>query len=301
MKYFLGIDGGGTKTHFLCMNENKKICLDFIRPTVHVLQVPTELSIKILSDAIQYIKETLSCSSNELKICFGLAGYGNDILLRKKIENICSQSANGSPFCIYNDAQIALEGALNGEDGILVIAGTGSIALSKHNGDYNRCGGWGYQLGDEGSAYWIGKELLNVYARQCDGRMKHTGLVPYLKNKWGLLEDYDIISYVSNHLKAKREAIAGLALDASELAQSGDQSVIDVYIRASCALAAQVDVLLSSFSTTPLVSYAGGVWKAGDLMKEPFCQRLNKKIQFVDPINSPAYGACLLALKYKES
>ncbi|MBE6120504.1 MAG: hypothetical protein E7189_08760 [Erysipelotrichaceae bacterium] len=301
MKYFLGIDGGGTKTHFLCMNENKEICLDFTRSTVHVLQVPTEVSIKILSEAIQYVKETLCCSEHDLNICFGLAGYGNDSLLKNKILNICSISAGGSFYCIYNDAQIALEGALNGEDGILMIAGTGSIALSKQHGNYRRCGGWGYLLGDEGSAYWIGKELLNSYTRQCDGRMDSTGLVAYLKNKWGLSEDYDIISYISNHLNAKREAIAGLALDVAELARSGDKSAIDIYTRAGYALADQVYALLPSFSATPLVSYAGGVWKADNWIKDPFCQCLNNKIHFLDPVYSPAYGACLLAMKYKES
>ena len=64
---------------------------------------------------------------------------------------------------LKSDVQIAIEGALDGQDGIVVIAGTGSIALSLKEGMLQRCGGWGYQLGDEGSAYWIAKKMLNAF------------------------------------------------------------------------------------------------------------------------------------------
>lgn len=74
-----------------------------------------------------------------------------------------------------------MEGALDGENGIVIIAGTGSIALALKDNIVTRCGGWGSQLGDEGSAYWIAKKMLSIFCQEVDGRLEKTKLYELIK------------------------------------------------------------------------------------------------------------------------
>lgn len=127
MRYFIGIDGGGTKTAFACMDE-QQVLYTCTYPTCHVLQVEQETAIEILHKGLLDIQQHVpSVTAHNTVICAGLAGYGNNQVLRYKIEDICQKSFEGFTYHIVSDADIALHGAFLGNDGILLIAGTGSI------------------------------------------------------------------------------------------------------------------------------------------------------------------------------
>lgn len=296
MRYFVGIDGGGTKTAFICYSEkNERIC-EFTLSSCHVLQVEEEKAIQILVNGLKKICVHANVNGNdEVYICAGLAGYGKNKEIRKRIEKICETSFKGYSYIIKNDAEVALEGALDGENGILLIAGTGSIALAKCNDKYYRCGGWGYQIGDEGSAYWIAKRLLQEYSMQCDGRKPRTALVSYLKEKCNINADYDMIAYISNVLENKRDKIANLAIYVYELAKQEDCAAIAIYEEAAEYLYKMICALKSNFSEDILISYAGGVWKADRYILDPLKKLCDKKIKIIDPLHEPMYGAYLIA------
>lgn len=80
----------------------------------------------------------------------------------------------------------------------MVIAGTGSIALSLKNNKLTRCGGWGYQLGDEGSAYWIAKKMFHTFCKETDGRLEKTVLYDLVMKECHLDIDYDIITFMNS-------------------------------------------------------------------------------------------------------
>ena len=131
MRYFIGIDGGGTKTAFACMDE-QQVLYTCTYPTYHVLQVEMETAIEILHKGLLDIQQHVpSVTAHNTVICAGLAGYGNNQVLRHKIEDICQKSFEGFTYHIVSDADIALHGAFLGNDGILLIAGTGSIGLAR--------------------------------------------------------------------------------------------------------------------------------------------------------------------------
>lgn len=163
---YIGIDGGGTKTKMVSYDDDGNIGQEIVLPTVHILSQTPKKCIEILKAGVEQL-DPQSVS----KIGIGLAGYGQDKKIRKEIEDICLKAFKNRPFVLKSDVQIAIEGALDGQDGIVVIAGTGSIALSLKEGMLQRCGGWGYQLGDEGSAYWIAKKMLNVFCQEVDGHL----------------------------------------------------------------------------------------------------------------------------------
>ena len=298
MKYYLGIDGGGTKTAFVCLNQNKEEMCRFSSSTCHVLQVSKEDAISILKEGLdRTLREIHFTSEDSIVICAGLAGYGKDKNLRERIESICSIAFYPYPYCIYNDAEIALEGALDGNDGILVIAGTGAIAYTKKDSQYKRCGGWGDFLGDEGSGYWIAKKLLTEYTQQVDGRSQRTNVVPTVKSYLNLENDYDLISYLAKDDNKNRTKIASLSKLACSLALEEDEAALKIFDKAAYELSRLILTLANEFDGRCTVSYIGGVWKAEKLIFTPLKSYLSDKINITSPKYDPAFGACLIAFR----
>ena len=157
--YYIGIDGGGTKTKFDLFDSDKNSIASISMPTVHPAQTSFKEAVSVLNTAKEKLLENINDSDYVLKVGAGLGGYGINADYRKKLED--EFSAVYDEFKLYSDAYAAMLGALAGEDGILMIAGTGSIALAKVGDETFRCGGFGYRYGDEGSAYSIGKALIS--------------------------------------------------------------------------------------------------------------------------------------------
>lgn len=296
MKY-IGIDGGGTKTKFSLFNEEGKKEKDVLKPTVHILNQSEEKCVQYLKEGVNELDPDQNCY-----VVAGLAGYGQQKELRDKIQNVCNRAFGKRQFSLYNDVEIAVQGALNGEDGIVVIAGTGSIALSNINHKFKRCGGWGYQLGDEGSAFWIVKKMLSVYCRQIDGRLEKTQLYDILKKECRLINDYDIITFMNN-LNNDRSSIASLAYIAAMAADCGDPHVLQIYQEAAYEISLLIRTLAKEFSSPFKVSYIGGVFNAGYYILNPLKEQLKfLPCELISPIHSPEYGAFMLGKidNYKE-
>lgn len=287
----IGIDGGGTKTKFVLYTSDGKVLKECTYPSCHILQVEEEVSKDILRKGI----EELVTKDEEVMIVAGLAGYGQNQVYRQKIEKICSQAFD-HPYRIYNDVEIAVEAALGGNDGIVVIAGTGSIAFCKHNGETKRCGGWGYALGDEGSAYWIARKLLEKFCKQADGRMEKTVLYDKVMEKCNLQNDFEMITYMNDVLKKDREKVAKLAVIAYEAAMENDPVALDIYQQSADEIVSLIKTLQKSFDSKVQASYIGGVFKAGSLLLD----RINDQLENVDlhePLYPAEYGAYLLGIK----
>jgi len=292
---YIGIDGGGTKTKFVLFDENGQSLKERADDSVHVLTQDHQKCIDILKMNVNTLDPT-----HQAIIVAGLAGYGNQEELKRKIEDICSIAFSGYQYLLYNDVQIAMMGALGGEYGIVVIAGTGSIAFSYLDGKTKRCGGWGYQLGDEGSAYWIGNQLISKYCQQVDGRICKTQLYHKIKETCYLNNDYDIIHY-RNLLTNERRDIAQLAKLNYILAQEGEENAIEIYREAAYQLSLLIRTLASDFHDTVTVSYIGGVFHANEYILDPlhvYISDLNCHLH--KPLFSPEYGAYLLGKHFAQ-
>lgn len=291
MKY-IGIDGGGTKTKFVLYSETGQKEKEIIKPTVHILNQSREKCIKYLKDGVTELDP-----DKKAIVIAGLAGYGQQEEIRQRINDICALAFENRTYTIYSDVEIAVYGALDGQDGIVVIAGTGSIALSFIHGQLKRCGGWGYQLGDEGSAYWIAKKMLAVYCQEIDGRQEKTLLYDLVMKQCHLQNDYDIITYM-NQLNHDRRAIAALAKINAVAAQMGDLQALSIYVHAANELSQLIRTLALDFKDGCHVSYIGGVFQAGEMILQPLRQQLSSlSCQLTAPIHSPEYGAYILGKK----
>ena len=292
--YFIGIDGGGTKTSFKLFNPEGKCLISAVRPTCHILQVAPSQACIILKSGIDELLPKLP-KGKALIISAGLAGYGEDQKIRTLIEEVCREAFSPYKYYIHNDVSIALEGALAGEDGILAIAGTGSIALAKQDGQYLRCGGWGYLLGDEGSAYWIAKELFRHYTHQIDGRENQTQLVRVMKDYAGLKSDYDLIFYVSKELGNDRSKIANHARLLNDLIQINDPIGSVILEEAGAALSQMINALARHYTEPVSASYYGGVFNLGEHLLGTIRPSLLPHVRLVESRLSPEEGAVILA------
>lgn len=290
--YYIGIDGGGTKTSFKIFDEQGDCIASNLKSTTHLLQVSPKEASRILTEGVNELLEEVSTEKTVL-IGVGLAGYGEDKILRDEIEKVCERAFVSYEYYIFNDVSIALEGALNGQDGILVVAGTGSIAFSKRNEEYTRTGGWGYMLGDEGSAYWIAKEIFRYYTLQVDGRAERTQLVAIVKNRLGLEKDYDLISYVANEIKNNRREIANHAVILEELIAVKDPLAAEILDVLAEQLSLLINTLGKNFKENVEVSYIGGVFNLGEDLFERLRIKLSKHINLVEPAYSPEIGAVI--------
>lgn len=293
--YYIGIDGGGTKTKFALYDENGVSFAETVLGTCHILQVSKEDIISNLKEGVQCLLDQYPKATSHLKIGIGLAGYGQNPVLRKEIEDICDQAFLNIPYTLTNDVETALNGALNGQAGIMVIAGTGSIALAKHDNQEIRCGGWGYSLGDEGSAYWIARKLLAVFCKQSDGRLPKTYLYDALKQYLEIKEDHELIPYMNTVIHNERDKIAKMAVVVYQAARHQDSYAIKIYEEAALEIAMLLNTLAKTFDEPVTASYIGGVFKADDYILEPLKYYLDSKITLIPPLYPPEYGAYLLA------
>jgi glucosamine kinase len=161
----IGIDGGGTgcRVLFARGDEIRK----YKGGPANVVTDPAlaEASIRLVLDEALADHGLGFDALQEARICAGLAGC--------RLPGEADRFATRLPFLAYvvDDSVTALEGALAGGDGCLASLGTGSFFIARHDGAIRHVGGWGFQLGDEGSAAWLGRRALSLALQVADGRL----------------------------------------------------------------------------------------------------------------------------------
>ncbi len=284
--YYIGIDGGGTKTKFDIFDSNKNSIASINMPTVHPAQTSFKDAVSILTVAKEKLLVNIKDGDYELKVGAGLGGYGISAEYRKKLEDEFSTVFD--EFWLCSDAYAALVGALAGENGILMIAGTGSIALAKIGEKTFRCGGFGYRYGDEGSAYSIGRELISEALKECDGRLDKS-IVSDIVSKHFEGNSFNVIATSD----FGREKIAKLAAVASEYIESSDR-IRSIFKSAAKEISLHISAIRKNFKTDKKikVGYIGGVFKS-EFIREQL-QKLNPDIEMTAPIYPPEKGAILM-------
>ena len=182
--HVLGIDVGGTKTVCLLGDEEGRVLSTARGPGAN-LQTVGELQLEKVLHTV--MAEALTEQSvAPAAICLGIAGVDRpeDATF---VRGVMSRIGYKARILVVNDALIALQAGIGAEAGIVIVAGTGSIAYGcDRDGTAARAGGWGYVLGDEGSGYWIGRLALRAIAREADGRGQPTSLTPRVLAHFGV-------------------------------------------------------------------------------------------------------------------
>ncbi|MGA8762390.1 MAG: BadF/BadG/BcrA/BcrD ATPase family protein, partial [Candidatus Sulfotelmatobacter sp.] len=180
MPYYLGIDGGGSKTTCAVGDATSLLATASAGPS-NVVRVGEARARESLRQAVRQACGAAGIGVQQIeRVCIGAAGAGRDktaSLLRKILVEILNPELAGQvlsgrivsqPFLpsqidLVGDTQIALKAAFGSGPGVIVIAGTGSIAYGRdQHGNIARAGGWGFAISDEGSAHWIGRAALSA-------------------------------------------------------------------------------------------------------------------------------------------
>jgi glucosamine kinase len=233
----------------------------------------------------------------------GLSGVETGTREAAIAEQIAAETVGAGKIVAANDGTSALAGALLGQPGVVVIAGTGAIALgANETGVQAFAGGWGWLLGDEGSAFDLGRRGLLAAVHAWDGRGPSTLLAVRLQAHFGVDYYFDVKRIIfSSPLDAR--LFADLAPIVVQAAQDGDSVartiVSDGAHELARAAAAVIMRLGFTLSTIP-VSYAGGVFRAGPIVLKPFAHRLRRlepRARLVAPALPGSCGSLLLALR----
>ena len=302
--YYLGVDGGGTKTKFSLTNEYGEIICEVNKPTSHYLQVGLDGLTNILNEGIDDICKEAKITRDDIASSFiGAPGFGDIKADEERILDAVKKAFKNMKHAVGNDGQNALAGGLKGEDGINIVAGTGSIGFG-HNSLNNKtlsCGGWHHAIGsDEGSGYWISNKVLHEFTRQSDGRDNKTTLYYKLKEYLDIKEDGDIISIVVDKWNLDRTKMASFCKFTANLYKENDPYAIKFIKDAAYELADIIKTLYIKleFKGKVKVSYTGGVFNMGDIILNHLKSNLDEsKFELVAPSLSPDKGSLILALQ----
>lgn len=303
MKYYLGIDGGGTKTKFVIGDENRNIIGEYTGTPCHYMQCGFDGLEDLIRKGITVVCENAGISPADIAFAFaGCAGFGDIASDQPAIDRALANAFGDIPYAAGNDSENALAGALEGKPGINIIAGTGSIGSGRNEkGDFARCGGWHYALGgDEGSGYWIGWSLLKKYSRQSDGRDDKTLLYDAVNKTLDLKSDDEMVTRVVTEWNLDRTRIAALAPLCAELAGNGDPAAAEILASCGKELAELAIVLYKDlgFDGEVRVSGTGGIFKIGPAVTDTFGRILAEhNMKYVEAKYPPDMGALLLAMQ----
>lgn len=305
MNYYLGVDGGGTKTKFIISDEQGMILAISTQPTCHYLQCGFDGITNVMRTGLNECLKKSEIDEQDIASAFiACAGYGDIEKDNKRIQKAVQKAYPTIPHIIGNDTENALAGSLAGGYGINVIAGTGSIGLGKNeHQEMLRCGGWHHSFGgDEGSAYWIACKLILHFTRQSDGREERTELYDYIRKEYQLKEDSDILDLCVVQWDFDRTKIAAMSRSVYELAKRQDPIAIAIFQEAAKELADIIRTIyrkLNFTSSTIPVSYSGGVFQSKHFILDPLRQELSSlpSLQLCEPILSPDSGSIILAMQ----
>ncbi len=307
MAWIFGLDGGGTSVRLRAEPLDGGKSLIFEGGSVNPRSAGWEGSHRALSRLFETLYEDRRFSPGSCRAGFaGIAGVGRTGDRRKMEELIRDVSGVECPLGVDSDALPALVGALGSRRGILLIAGTGSIALGcDSEGKLHRSGGWGHILGDEGSAYEVGREGLVAAVRARDGRGPATSLLESAIAHFSVEEAFGLIPAVYEHFD--KAAIAGFARKVGAARDSGDGMAAAIMSRAADELAllvTSVAVQLGASGDERRIAMLGGLIKGDRKLKEDLELRLARQLPdftITEPISDAITGACILAHEMEQA
>jgi N-acetylglucosamine kinase-like BadF-type ATPase len=296
----LGVDGGGTKTQAVIADERGRVLGEGLAGASNPLRVGVSQAAAAVREAFHLaLTQAHARRSDVAAAQVGLAGVRREDLRERMREELASLGIGAIE--IVTDADIALHGATDGEPGLVLIAGTGSICCGKNARGRHACaGGWGPVVGDEGSGSWIARRALQAVARATDGRGRTTSLVePCLEYfKVAAAEDLSTAIYSPN---VTNEHIAGFAKFVIESAGDGDKAAQEIIQEAgrelgatACAVVRKLRMERDAFQ----VAYVGGVFTAGELVLAPLGEviaRVAPRAHLAPPHLPPALAAARMA------
>ena len=319
--YVLGVDGGGTKTTCLLVDD-QDLPRGFaprglsrgLAPRLHTCArtqtgpsnryaVGDEAANAALRQAITDALAQAAVAADRVSaICLGMAGVdrpGDAAAVERVVRDLLP----AAQVLIHNDAVIALAGGVGRLYGVVLIAGTGAIAYGVNaQGQSRRASGWGHLLGDEGSGYDVGISALRAILRAHDGRGPATALRELVLSHWHLAQPDDLIGLVYAP-DFPRRRIASLLPLVEQAAAAGDAVACDLLTSAGRELGLAATAVIRGLGMQDEqfeIVLAGGAFNTRVGLRPEVVRTIATvapRATTIDPRHEPAMGAALLALE----
>lgn len=285
MKYIIGVDGGGTKTEAVAYDLNGEVLAKSLTGFGNLLNDEKE-ALKNILDSLEVILDKLG--KEDLQgLYLGLAG--SEVGHNAQIVKDGIKAKFNLDSVIMNDGDLALKALLKGEDGILVIAGTGSTAFGIKGNKQARCGGWGHLLGDEGSAYKISMEAFKKMIHEYDFGLERSELSEAILKKLNMKQVDEIIAFIYG---ATKDEIAGFAGFVSQYAENGDNEAKAILVNEGITLAKDAERVFNSLGFESCkIGLVGGAIRKSVILREAFESYLNGNINVVEYVDNDVSAA----------
>jgi len=301
--YYLGIDGGGTKTTCAVGNEFQLLATATAGPS-NIVRVGELQARESLQQAVRQACMAAGVTAAQIAhTCAGGSGAAR-AELAAIVHRILAEILT-SPIEVVGDMEIALEAAFGAGPGVIVIAGTGSIAYGRNaQGSTARAGGLGFAIGDEGSAHWIGRTAVAAVLRAADRSSENfsnsagsSALAVDLQKAWGVASLADLARAANSVPPPDFAALFPV------VAASPDDLASQVLSHAGLELAQlAVVVIRRLFSADEIksvpVAMIGGVFRHAAIAKKNFyneLRRLDPRVEINPLIVEPVEGALRMA------
>lgn len=298
MAIFLGIDGGGTKTSCV-IGDDISVLGSGAASGSNLVRIGEDQARSALRAAIREACAAANVTAMQItRTCVGIAG-GARPEVASMVRQILGELVQGE-IKVLGDMVIALQAAFGSGPGVIVIAGTGSIAYGRNAaGQTARAGGWGFAISDEGSGHWIGRAAVAAALRAQD-EGGNPPLLERLMQRWGVNTREQLILAANASPPPDFAALLPLVLGAAD----GDDAVVRSVLRqAGAELAALAKIvihrLFSDAKTIPL-AMSGGVFGNSALVRQLFYNGVRSEYPQVTVnanIVDPVEGALALARK----
>ncbi len=297
MAYYLGIDGGGTKTT-CAIGDETSLLATAVTGGSNITRVGEVRARESLHQAVRHASTVAGIGASQLqRACAGVAGAGRKEVA-EVIHKLLAEVIPGE-IQVMDDMPIALEAAFGQGPGVIVIAGTGSFAYGRNSaGTTARAGGWGFAISDEGSAHWIGRSTVREILRTRD----KTGITPPLLDK---LTQACGVSSFNEFIRSANSRMDFAAFFPAILASAddGDLCARKALGEAGAELARLAATVIArlfdkhSSSSIPLATL-GGVFCHASVVREVFhreIRKLHSSVDFHREMIEPVLGALQMA------
>ena len=297
----IGIDGGATYSYGVAVDFNGQALATAKSGSLNFFGTSLQEARRSLTQLVRTLETHLPLGNRLVHTVIGSAALFSEATQREK-EMLCRGIVPLEATRLVSDVMTAYHAASLGQPGVLIVGGTGSSFLARNErGEFAQVGAWGHLLGDEGSAYWIGRECIRAAIAASEGSGPATCLLDIVL-RWfdvKVLNDIVPIIYQPKYSKDRFAALAGYA---AQHADPGDSLWIDICQRAGQDLARQAlaAIRLVDLRIRPVpVWLNGSVVSKNTIVQESVHRTMRDEIPvtFEPMLLAPLLGAAALALE----
>lgn len=293
-KWWIGIDGGGSKTKAAICDETGCVLAIVVGESSNPLSRSWEEVEATLRMLINAVSKKAGVEEEDVAGLFIGLGGADRPSIKDKLQ-LAFSDPWGERLFIDNDVVAALYSGTWGQPGVVLIAGTGSISCAlSEDGTRYRVGGWGYLVGDEGSGFDLGKKAAMAVLREFDGRGAPTVLTQLFMEHYGVERPDELIYLIYGGSNPRME-LAKTSELVEEAARSGDPIASQLIVQAAEDLLEMAEACVKKLGEPVPVVLAGGLLMANTRLREQLVARA--KFELVVPRVSPVIGSLIAAMR----